>query len=65
MYESIYKNNEVENEVSSDMSYFWYSDNGLPLGPYVVGDVAYTLSDICITPFTGSQRLKPTKNAYN
>jgi hypothetical protein len=27
MYESIYKNNEVENEVSLDMSYFWYSDN--------------------------------------
>jgi hypothetical protein len=26
MYESIYKNNEVENEVSLDMSYFWYSD---------------------------------------
>ena len=27
MYESIYKNNELENEVSSDMSYFWYSDD--------------------------------------
>jgi hypothetical protein len=26
MSESIYKNNEVENEVSLDMSYFWYSD---------------------------------------
>ena len=26
MYEPIYKNNELENEVSSDMSYFWYSD---------------------------------------
>ena len=26
MYESIYKNDELENEVSSDMSYFWYSD---------------------------------------
>jgi hypothetical protein len=26
MYESIYKNNEVENEVTLDMSYFWYSD---------------------------------------
>ena len=25
MYESIYKNNELENEVSLDMSYFWYS----------------------------------------
>jgi hypothetical protein len=28
MYESIYKNNEVENEVSLDMSYVWYSDVG-------------------------------------
>ena len=26
MYESISKNNELENEVSFDMSYFWYSD---------------------------------------
>ena len=26
MSESIYKNKELENEVSSDMSYFWYSD---------------------------------------
>jgi hypothetical protein len=28
MYESIYKNNELENEVSLDMSYFWYSEGG-------------------------------------
>ena len=41
------------------------SMDGLPLGPYVVGDAAYTLSDKCITPFTGSQRLNPTKEAYN
>jgi hypothetical protein len=26
MYESIYYNKELENEVSLDMSYFWYSD---------------------------------------
>ena len=26
MSESIYKDNELENEVSSDMSYFWNSD---------------------------------------
>ena len=26
MPESIYKNNELENEVSLDMSYFWHSD---------------------------------------
>jgi hypothetical protein len=26
MSESIYKNNELENEVSLYMSYFWYSD---------------------------------------
>ena len=26
MYESISKNNELENEMSLDMSYFWYSD---------------------------------------
>ena len=28
MYESISKNNELENELSSNMSYFWYSDKG-------------------------------------
>ena len=27
MYESISKNNELENEMTLDMSYFWYSDN--------------------------------------
>ena len=26
MYESVYKNDELENEVSSDLSCFWYSD---------------------------------------
>ena len=26
MSESIYKNNELENEMTLDMSYFWYSD---------------------------------------
>ena len=39
--------------------------DGLPLGSYVVGDAAYTLSDKCITSFTGSQQLNPTKDAYN
>ena len=26
MYESISKNDELENEMTLDMSYFWYSD---------------------------------------
>ena len=26
MHESISKNNELENEMTLDMSYFWYSD---------------------------------------
>ena len=29
MYESISKNNELENEMTLDMSYFWYSDEPL------------------------------------
>ena len=29
MYESISKNNELENEMTLDMSYFWYSDDVL------------------------------------
>ena len=37
----------------------------LPLGSYIVGDAAYTLTDQCITPFTGSQRLNPTKDSFN
>ena len=28
--------------------------DGLPLGSYVVVDAAFTLSEQCITPFTGS-----------
>ena len=27
MYESISKNNELENEMTLDMSYFWYLDD--------------------------------------
>ena len=34
----------------------------LPLGTYIVGDAAYTLTDKCLTPFTGSQRSDPTKD---
>ena len=40
MYESIYKNNELENDMTLDMSYFWYSDEGL--------DDFYTCSDSII-----------------
>ena len=36
MYESIYKNNELENEVSSDMSYFWYSDDPFETMPLFI-----------------------------
>ena len=32
MYESISKNNELENEMTLDMSYFWYSDEGMCSG---------------------------------
>ena len=31
MSELIYKNNELENEVSLDMSYFWYSEVGVEM----------------------------------
>ena len=31
MYESISKNKELENEMTLDMSYFWYSDVSLKL----------------------------------
>ena len=37
----------------------------LPLGSYIVGDAAYNLTDQCITPFTGSQRLNPTKDSFS
>ena len=36
MYESISKNNELENEISLDMSYFWYSDVYNPLTKKVI-----------------------------
>ena len=37
----------------------------LPLGSYIVGDAAYHLTDQCITPFAGSQRLNPTKDSFS
>ena len=33
MSESISKNNELENEMTLDMSYFWYSDEGEHTSP--------------------------------
>ena len=39
MYESISKNNELENEMTLDMSYFWYSDDYM--AEYVVVPVCY------------------------
>ena len=35
----------------------------LPLGAYIVGDAVYTLTDKCLTPFAGSLRSDPTKDA--
>ena len=37
MYESISKNNELENEMTLDMSYFWYSDVGYWLCRVCIG----------------------------
>ena len=36
MSESIYKNDELENEVSLDMSYFWYSDDAMMVWSFLV-----------------------------
>ena len=37
----------------------------LPLGLYVIGDAAYTVSDQILVPFTGSNCQNPNKDAYN
>ena len=37
----------------------------VPLGLYVIGDAAYTVSDQMLVPFTGSNRQNPNKDAYN
>ena len=39
--------------------------NCLPIGSYIVGDAAFTLTDKCKTPFTGSQWLIPSKDSFN
>ena len=31
MYESIFKSNELENKMTLDMSYFWYSETTCPI----------------------------------
>ena len=37
----------------------------LPHGMYVLGDAAYTVSDKLLTPFVGSQKNDPNKDAFN
>ena len=37
----------------------------LPLGLYIIGDAAYTVSDQMLVPFTGSSCQHPSKDAYN
>ena len=45
MSESIYENNELENEVSSNMSYFWYSDVTYQLSSFIpLNDLSPLLS---------------------
>jgi len=34
-------------------------------GFYLVGDAAYTLSDVMLVPFVGSQRDDPTQDTFN
>ena len=41
-----------------------FIDN-LPIGLYVVGDAAYTLSEHLMTPFTGPQKQDPNKDCLN
>ena len=45
MYESISKNNELENEMTLDMSYFWYSDVDWKTGEFVWLGTILTLID--------------------
>lgn len=37
----------------------------LPLGLYMVGDAAYTLTEHLLVPFTGADRLDPAQDAFN
>jgi DDE superfamily endonuclease len=37
----------------------------LPLGLYIIGDAAYTVSDQMLVPFTGSNCQNPNKDAYH
>ena len=39
MYESISKNNELENERTLDMSYFWYSDTIMDNFAQLIGTI--------------------------
>jgi DDE superfamily endonuclease len=39
--------------------------DNLPLGYYVIGDNAYVCSEHILTPFPGSQKTDPKKDAYN
>jgi DDE superfamily endonuclease len=37
----------------------------LPLGLYIIGDAAYSVSDQMLVPFTGPNCQNPNKDAYN
>jgi DDE superfamily endonuclease len=39
--------------------------DNLPLGYYVIGDNAYVCSEHSVTPFPGTQKADPKKDAYN
>ena len=46
MYESISKNNELENEMTLDMSYFWYSDVASSVSTVLMAFLIYSFDNI-------------------
>ena len=59
MYESISKNNELENEITLDMSYFWYSDGHITPSPSPKHDTTYTTVTSSTLLCTGTLLLPP------
>jgi hypothetical protein len=58
MSESIYKNNELENEVILDMSYFWYSDGGFKFSIVKTESIQYGIMTVVISSLRTLVRTK-------
>ena len=65
MYESISKNNELENEMTLDMSFFWYSDTPVRANHYYHDSMVPSVSSQPKVPSQYTQTRAPQPRRQN